>query len=99
MLERRIILYEIFVYLSMGKSFTAFLCDVCFSSNNFLQSKDSYSFSQEIATEVQSESKWRQLGELAMSAGKVRWLIILVSCFFFFLEIKNFAFAVFYLIF
>jgi len=26
---------------------------------------------QEIATEVQSETKWKQLGELAMSTGKV----------------------------
>lgn len=26
---------------------------------------------QGIATEVQSESKWKQLGELAMSTGKV----------------------------
>ena len=26
---------------------------------------------QEIASEVQSESKWKQLGELAMSSGKV----------------------------
>jgi hypothetical protein len=27
---------------------------------------------QAIATEVQSESKWKQLGELAMSNGKVQ---------------------------
>ena len=29
---------------------------------------------QAIATEVQSESKWKQLGELAMSTGKVQLL-------------------------
>ena len=28
-------------------------------------------FVQSIASEVQSESKWKQLGELAMSTGKV----------------------------
>lgn len=31
---------------------------------------------QEIASEVQSESKWKQLGELAMSTGNVCYLFI-----------------------
>jgi hypothetical protein len=33
--------------------------------------------SQSIASEVQSESKWKQLGELAMSTGKVLIYFIL----------------------
>lgn len=36
-----------------------------------MQSEYICSFLQEIASEVQSESKWKQLGELAMSTGKV----------------------------
>lgn len=35
-------------------------------------------FLQEIASEVQSETKWKQLGELAMSNGKVFWLPLIV---------------------
>lgn len=34
---------------------------------------------QEIAAEVQNESKWKQLGELAMSTGKVCYVIIAFS--------------------
>ncbi|RVX11039.1 Coatomer subunit beta'-3 [Vitis vinifera] len=33
---------------------------------------------KEIASEVQSETKWKQLGELAMSNGKVFWLPLIV---------------------
>ena len=40
---------------------------------------------QEIASEVQSESKWKQLGELAMSTGKVSLLFLLLCCIFFLL--------------
>ena len=43
---------------------------------------------QEIASEVQSESKWKQLGELAMSTGNVLLLFIFTLVFVSFLFTK-----------
>ena len=37
-----------------------------------------HSFLQSIATEAHSESKWKQLGELAMSTGKVLNCVVYV---------------------
>lgn len=47
-------------------------------SNIFFDSVLTNFHLQEIASEVQSESKWKQLGELAMSTGKVSLLFSFV---------------------